>query len=115
MIRSTIQVVEYMEGNNLIHPSHHGSRSKHSTCTAVIEMYDTWAECVERGDMAGVMMLDLSAAFDLVDHQLLLQKLELMGFDKPAVVWMWSCGATSMQGPSVCMLMASYLALKQSM
>ena len=84
------QVVEYMEGNSLIHPSQHGSRAKHSTCTAVIEMFDTWAESVERGDMAGVMMLDLSAAFDLVDHQLLLQKLELMGFDQSAVVWMWS-------------------------
>ena len=53
-------------------------------------MYDTWVESVDRGDMAGVMMLDLSAAFDLVDHQLLLQKLELMGFDQQAVVWMWS-------------------------
>ena len=82
------QVVEYMEGNSLIHPSHHGSRAKHITCTAVIEMFDTWAESVERGDMAGVMMLDLSAAFDLVDHQLLLQKLELLGFDQSAVVWM---------------------------
>ena len=40
--------------------------------------------------MAGVMMLDLSAAFDLVDHHLLLQKLELIGFERPAVVWMWS-------------------------
>ena len=79
-----------MEGNSLLHPSHHGSRAKHITCTAVIKMYDTWAEFMKRGDMAGVMMLDLSAAFDLVDHQLLLQKLELMGFEKPAVVWMWS-------------------------
>ena len=85
-----MQVVEYMDSNILMHPSLHGSRGKHSTCTAVIEMYDTWAECVERGDMAGVMMLDLSAAFDLVDHHLLLQKLELMGFDRTAVVWLWS-------------------------
>ena len=57
-------------------------------------MYDGWVESLENDEMAGVMMLDLSAAFDLVDHQLLLQKLELLGFDKPAVLWMWSylCG-----------------------
>ena len=85
-----MQVVEYMESNALIHPSHHGSRARHSTCTAVIEMYDSWVNSIEDGNMAGVMMLDLSAAFDLVDHHLLLQKLELMGFDKPATVWMWS-------------------------
>ena len=88
------QVVEYVEKNSLLHPSHHGSRAHHSTSTAVIEMYDGWVESLENDEMAGVMMLDLSAAFDLVDHQLLLQKLELLGFDKPAVLWMWSylCG-----------------------
>ena len=85
-----MQVVEYMESNGLIHPSHHGSRPRHSTCTAIIEMYDSWVNSVEKGDMAGVMMIDLSAAFDLVDHHLLLQKLQLMGFDMPATVWMWS-------------------------
>ena len=84
------QVVEYVEGNGLLHPSHHGSRAKHSTCTAMIEMYDTWIDSVEQGEMAGVMMIDLSAAFDLVDHPLLLRKLELMGFDQSAVTWFWS-------------------------
>ena len=84
------QVVKYVEGNCLLHPSHHGSRAGHSTSTAIIEMYDSWIKCVEEGEMAGVMMIDLSAAFDLVDHPLLLQKLELLGFDQHAVMWMWS-------------------------
>jgi hypothetical protein len=52
-------------------------------------MYDGWIESVEGGLMAGVMMLDLSAAFDLVDHSLLLKKLQLPGFDQNAVVWFW--------------------------
>ena len=82
--------MKYVEGNGQIHPSHHGSRAGHSTSTAIIEMYDNWAESVEAGEMAGVMMIDLSAAFDLVDHPLLLQKLELFGFDQHAVMWMWS-------------------------
>ena len=53
-------------------------------------MYDNWVNGLERGNMTGVMMIDLSAAFDLVDHPLLLQKLELLGFDNHAVMWMWS-------------------------
>ena len=84
------QIVKYIDKNSLLHPSHHGSRAGHSTSTAIIEMYDKWVESIENGNMAGVMMIDLSAAFDLVDHPLLLQKLELLGFDQSAVVWMWS-------------------------
>ena len=79
-----------MDDNALLHPSHHGSRAGHSTSTAIIEMYNHWAESIEEGNMAGVMMIDLSAAFDLVDHSLLLQKLKLLGFDNHAMIWMWS-------------------------
>ena len=81
------QIVNYMETNKLIHPSHHGSRAKHNTCTAVLEMYSTWVDSFERGETTGIMMLDLSAAFDLVNHELLVKKLELMGFDKSALNW----------------------------
>ena len=37
--------------------------------------------------MAGVCMLDMSAAFDIVDHELLLQKFSLYGFDENALQW----------------------------
>ena len=84
------QLVSYLDSNSLIHPNHHGSRSGHSTATALIQMYDTWAEEVDRGNMVGVMMVDLSAAFDMVDYDLLLQKLELFGLDSTAVAWMRS-------------------------
>ena len=54
-------------------------RRAHNTCTALLQMYDTWIEALEKGSMVGVMMVDLSAAFDMVDHHILLQKLELIG------------------------------------
>ena len=37
--------------------------------------------------MVGVMMVDLSAAFDMMDHPLLLEKLKLPGLDSPALQW----------------------------
>ena len=40
--------------------------------------------------MVGVMMIDLSAAFDMVDHDLLLRKLKLHGLDSPAIQWIQS-------------------------
>jgi hypothetical protein len=53
-------------------------------------MYDSWVQSVEQGEMAGVMMIDLSAAFDMVDHGILLEKLKLMGLESNAVKWMES-------------------------
>ena len=35
-------------------------------------------------------MVDMSAAFDVVDTELLLEKMKLYGFDRDAVQWMWS-------------------------
>ena len=53
-------------------------------------MYYTWLKAVEDGDLAGVCMVDMSAAFDVVDTQLLLEKMKLYGFDRKATQWMWS-------------------------
>ena len=38
--------------------------------------------------MVGVMMVDLSAAFDMVDHDILMKKLEQFGLDSKAIAWM---------------------------
>ena len=70
------------------HPNHHGFRANHSTSTAMIQMYDSWVQAVDKGELAGVCMLDMSAAFDVVDHEILLSKLELYGFDIEALKWM---------------------------
>ena len=46
-------------------------------------------------------MIDLSAAFDMVDHQLLLQKLELFGLDGVALRWVESYLSNRYQAVSV--------------
>ena len=40
--------------------------------------------------MVGVLVCDQSAAFDLCDHYLLVEKLKLMGLDDSASSWIWS-------------------------
>ena len=74
------QIIQYMNDNNLLHPSHHAYRSGHNTTTALIQMYDTWGNAFEDGELSGVCLLDMSAAFDIVDHDLLLKKMKLYGF-----------------------------------
>ena len=72
--RTCLQIVEYMEVNNLYHPSHHGHRVIHNTCTTLLEVYDGLVDALEWGELSGVILIDLSTAFDCVDHQLLLRK-----------------------------------------
>ena len=57
---------------------------------ALIQMYDVWARAVDQGNMVGVMMVDLSSAFDMVDHGILLAKLELLGLDIHSLQWVYS-------------------------
>ena len=84
------QFITYLEANGLVHPNLHGSRAVHSTTTALIQLYDRWADEVERDKMVGVLICDQSAAFDLCDHRLLVEKLRLLGMDDTAADWVWS-------------------------
>ena len=53
-------------------------------------MYDNWMEALDRKELAGLALIDMSAAFDCVDTDLLLAKLELYGFTRHARQWAWS-------------------------
>ena len=85
-----IQIIDYFESNNLLHPNHHGFRANHNTTTALLQMYDNWVEAMDRGEATGVCFLDMSAAFDLVSHFVLLDKLLLYGFEDASYTWIKS-------------------------
>ena len=84
------QLAKYLEENNIIHPNLHGSRPGHSTSTALIQLYDRWVEEVEDDKLVGVLLCDQSAAFDLCDHYILVEKLRLMGVEENAAKWILS-------------------------
>ena len=85
------QLVKYLEEINLIHPNLHGSRAGHDTSTALLHLYDRWVEEFEEDKMVGVLFCDQSAAFDLCDHSILVDKLKLMGLEERALCWIRSC------------------------
>ena len=53
-------------------------------------MYNKWVQAASDGKLSGVVLLDLSAAFDLVDPELLLKKLKVYGFDDDFLCWVES-------------------------
>ena len=58
-------------------PAHQSAyRKHHSTKTALIKVYDDILKDIDNGQMSALCLLDLTAAFDTIDHLLLLALLE---------------------------------------
>ena len=85
-----VQAVEHFTENLLFHENLHGSLTGHSTATALIQVIDMWLEASEKTQLSATLLLDQSAAYDLVDHQILLQKLRVYNFDESAISWFQS-------------------------
>jgi len=73
------QLFKHFHENNLFHPNHHGFLPSHSTLTALLQIYDGWLSAAESRELSASLFLDLSAAFDIIDHRILLEKLSLYG------------------------------------
>ena len=70
------QVYEHFATNKLFHRNHHGFLGNHSTATALLQLYDMWLMAAEDRELSATLLLDLSAAFDIVDHEILITKLK---------------------------------------
>ena len=53
-------------------------------------MYDRWVKAAAAGQVSGAVLLDLSAAFDLVDPQIIVQKLRIYGVESDFLCWIES-------------------------
>lgn len=84
------QVKEYFESNGLNTDVHNAYRQNHSTCSALTVMTDDWLKERDNLKMTGAVLLDFSAAFDVIDHNLLIGKLECYGFSPTAIDFMKS-------------------------
>ena len=58
-----------------------GFRAKHSTQHALIQMIGQWHQTLDGSGKVGAVLMDLSKAFDCIDHKLLVAKLKAYGLD----------------------------------
>jgi hypothetical protein len=88
------QLYNYLTINNLLYNSQHGFRTLHSTETAAYEFIDVTNNFLDSGFIPLTLFLDLSKAFDTLDHAILLYKLEYYGITSTALNWFESylCG-----------------------
>lgn len=82
------QIQHYFSENNLLTEFQHAYRKGFSTCTALTQMTDDWLQEIDNKKICGAVLLDFTAAFDVIDHGLLLQKFERYGFKQSALNWL---------------------------
>ena len=77
------QILEYKNKN--LSPHVCGYRNGYSTQTALISMLKKWALSLDNKCFAGGVLMDLSKAFDKINHPLLLTNLHAYRFSKQAL------------------------------
>ena len=85
-----IQIRQHMEFNDLFDTFQSAYRSAHSCETAMVHIHDDIPNALEGGKHIILVLLDLSAAFDSVDHDILLDKLHMVGVRGDALRWVES-------------------------
>ena len=81
------QMYDYLQSNDLIHTNHHDFLKGCSTSTALQHMLDIWLQHLDKGKLTSALFLDLSAGFDVVNHDILLRKMKEYNFTSETISW----------------------------
>ena len=86
------QLSTYLNANKLFPVSQSAYRPGNSTETALLKLMNDVLHALDNSDAYLLTLLDLSAAFDTIDHNILLQRLEhLYGISGTPLNWFRSC------------------------
>uniref|UniRef100_A0A8C2IWA8 Reverse transcriptase domain-containing protein n=1 Tax=Cyprinus carpio TaxID=7962 RepID=A0A8C2IWA8_CYPCA len=78
----------FLVQNNLLDSNQSGFKSGHSTETALLSVTEALRLARAASKSSVLILLDLSAAFDTVNHQILLSTLRKMGISGTALQWL---------------------------
>ena len=73
------QLVIFLIENEKLSKTQSGNRKLHSTETALLHVTDKLLKAMDEKKISVVVLLDMSKAFDSIRHDLLQQKLEMLG------------------------------------
>ena len=81
------QLMEYMYQKGCLTEHQSGNKKLHSTETLNILVSDMILDAMDRKELTAVVLLNLSKAFDSIEHSLLFKKLHSLGVSRKAVDW----------------------------
>jgi len=81
------RLLSYLHSNSILCSNQFGFRKNHSTYMALIDLYDKISLAIDKNEFSMGIFIDLSKAFDTLDHNILLKKLEHYGIRGKALDW----------------------------
>ena len=80
----------YLQKYHMLIDSQSGFRKYHSCETAIAKLTNDMLNAIDSGQIIGLLLIDLRKAFDLVDHEILLEKLRIYGSSDMSSSWFQS-------------------------
>ena len=65
-------------------------RRKYCSNYMILRLIEQWKEKLDKGFIAGAVLMELSKAFDSIPHDLLIAKLNANGFGRKSLVFLYS-------------------------
>ena len=79
------QLAQHLTDDNLATHHHHRGVKGQTTTSALLSLLDTWSTIMEQEVDMITLLIVQSAAYDLVQHSTLLQKLETLGLNNKSM------------------------------
>ena len=104
-------MIEFAEQYNILHRCQFGFRKNYSTSHVLIHLINRISSAIDPRETTVGVFLDLSKAFDTLDHQILFTKLEHYGIRDVALQWIksyFSCRQQFVQVNQTCSSMQTF-------
>ena len=79
--------VNHLDSKDLLYEKQFNFQGNNSTEYAILQLIRDITRSFEKGEYTLGVFIDLSKAFDTVDHQILIRKLQYYGIDGTALEW----------------------------
>ena len=85
------QLLAHLEANNLCNRFQSAYRAGHSTETVLLRVVNDILSALDKNKLSVLLLLDNSAAFDIIDHKILFSRLQnVFGIRSTALQWFHS-------------------------